>query len=170
MLNVIKVLIYPTSATLDRISQVVYKKCALSLSKPLHIIFNISLSYSEVLESWKQFNNTAIPKNTNPELGSSYGLICTTPTPIEVVACIILRNPLHVLSRTKTIPYQQHGFMSGASTAALLSGCLFDWNLALNNGNCSIDVIYFELAKAFDKVDHGKLLNRLYQLRNGKSS
>lgn len=58
------------------------------------------------------------------------------------------------------IPPEQHGFTSGASTVTQLADCVFDWNCALNEGH-SVDVIYFDLSKAFDKVCHLKLLHKL---------
>lgn len=51
-------------------------------------------------------------------------------------------------------------FLRGASITSQLLGSTFDWYSALNN-NQSVDVIYSDLSKAFDKVSHSKLLLRL---------
>ena len=55
---------------------------------------------------------------------------------------------------------KQHGFRSGRSC---LSQLLEDHNKILEELEKSnnVDVIYLDLAKAFDKVDYGILLNKL---------
>ena len=55
----------------------------------------------------------------------------------------------------------QHGFMGGCSClSALLS--VFDYIMQLlNSGNNTVDMVYLDFAKAFDKVDHGVLLIKL---------
>lgn len=58
---------------------------------------------------------------------------------------------------------EQHGLLSAASTTLLLLDCLIGWTSALNEGK-SVDLIYFDLSKAFDKVHHVKLLQKLKHL------
>ncbi|VDO82449.1 unnamed protein product [Haemonchus placei] len=65
--------------------------------------------------------------------------------------------------KNNLIPMEQHGFISSASTVTLMADCVFDWNLAVNEGK-GVDIIYFDLTKAFDKVSHEKLLLKLQQL------
>lgn len=65
--------------------------------------------------------------------------------------------------KNRSNPPEQHGFMSSASTATQLSGCVFDWNLSLNREDTD-DVIGSDLSEAFDKVSRGRLLSRLHEL------
>ena len=63
---------------------------------------------------------------------------------------------------------KQHGFRSGRS---YLSRLLEHHNKILEELERSnyVDVIYLDFAKAFDKVDHGILLNKLKKIGiNGK--
>ena len=58
----------------------------------------------------------------------------------------------------------QHGFRHGRSClSALLDVYEYDNMMASlsNNPKSSVDMIYLDDAKAFDKVDHGVLLNKL---------
>lgn len=163
VLRVMKQLKPSTSATFDGIPQIVFKRCAHSLYKPLAMIFNTSLMYKEVPEIWKESIITAIPKKPNSVLLSSFRPISITPTPIKIMEKILRERIMGHLSRNRLIPFEQHGFTAGASTVTQLSDCVFDWNFASNNGN-SVDVIYFDLSKAFDKVCHEKLVTKLYHL------
>ncbi|KAK6742459.1 hypothetical protein RB195_009995 [Necator americanus] len=55
---------------------------------------------------------------------------------------------------------EQHGFQSGSSTTSLLSDSVYDWMTEVNKGK-SVDVILFDLSRAFDMVNHKKLLFKL---------
>lgn len=163
VLKVLKSLKPSTSLTSDGIPQIVYRKCAHSLYKPLTMVFNVSLMFSEIPTIWKTSIVTAIPKTTNSTLISSFRPISITPTPMKVMEKLIRDRVVTLFVKNSSIPVEQHGFTSGASTVTQLSDCLFDWSLAISNGN-SVDAVYFDLSKAFDKVNHVKLLRKLYDL------
>ena len=54
----------------------------------------------------------------------------------------------------------QHGFSAGKSTVTQLFETLDDWTKSLDQ-NLLIDVLYIDIAKAFDTVSHAKLLEKL---------
>ena len=54
----------------------------------------------------------------------------------------------------------QHGFMAGKSCVSQLTAVLDYIGSQLDHGK-QTDVIYLDMSKAFDKVDHGLLLNKL---------
>ena len=57
----------------------------------------------------------------------------------------------------------KHGFMGGCSClSALLS--VFDDVQLLSSGNNTVDMVYIDFPKAFDKVDHGVLLHKIKML------
>jgi Reverse transcriptase (RNA-dependent DNA polymerase) len=53
-----------------------------------------------------------------------------------------------------------HGFLSRRSTVTQLLDCTQSWRDAIDRDYC-VDVAYIDLAKAFDKVSHNKLLLKL---------
>ena len=59
--------------------------------------------------------------------------------------------------------HSQHGYKSGHSTITQLLAFLDSTMNILETGD-DVDIIYLDLAKAFDKVDHGILLHKLFTL------
>src|SRR5437870_12729118 len=54
----------------------------------------------------------------------------------------------------------QHGFRSGRSCLTNLLDFMEEVTKELDNGN-SVDVVYLDFAKAFDKVPHKRLLSKI---------
>lgn len=164
VLRTLKSLKPSTSIPFDGIPQIIFRRCAHALYKPVAMILNISLMYGEVPSAWKESIVTAIPKpHAPPSLLSSYRPISITPTPSKVLEKFVRDEIFSWLSQNRLIPCEQHGFLPGASTVTQLADCVFDWSMAINEGN-SVDVIYFDLSKAFDRVNHQKLLLKLQEL------
>ena len=55
----------------------------------------------------------------------------------------------------------QHGFREGRSCLSALLSMYDDLMLMFTESSCSVDMIYLDFSKAFDKVDHGFLLHKL---------
>ncbi|KAK6053783.1 hypothetical protein COOONC_08712 [Cooperia oncophora] len=143
-----------TSETYDGIPQIVYKKCASSLCQPLTHIFNISMILGEV------------PDLVERSLGCKHLRFSTDKhyaCPSKLMERLIRDKILGWLEKFNMIPKEQHGFLSGASTVSNLLDSLFDWQSALNNGK-SVDIVFVDLSKAFDRVCHRRLLVKLQHL------
>lgn len=147
----------------DGIPQIVYRRCYKSLSKPLSFIFNISFLLGDVPQLWKEALVTPIPKVSENNLLSNFRPISLTPTPVKVMEKIISDRVLNFLNKNGMIPAEQHGFLPGASTLTNLLDSYYDWTCALNEGKF-LDIFYFDLSKAFDRVSHSKLLTCLQSL------
>ena len=65
----------------------------------------------------------------------------------------------HMITNDLFTPYQ-HGFTVGKSCVTQLLTAVDSWTKSLEDG-CAVDVIYFDLAKAFDSVPHARLLTKL---------
>ena len=66
-------------------------------------------------------------------------------------------EPKGVLNNT------QHGFRSGRSCLSALLN-VFDNLMNMIDSSTSVDMIYLDFSKAFDKVDHGIVLHKLREL------
>ena len=61
-----------------------------------------------------------------------------------------------------SISKNQRGFRSGHSCTTQLLECLEDWTQAIDNGS-TVDIIYLDFCKAFDKVSQRLILYKLDQ-------
>jgi hypothetical protein len=143
----------------DSIPSLLMKKCALTLAKPLSKLFSESFNQGILPNDWLLADVTPIFKNK----GSNSNVNNYRPISLTCVPCRIMESVIsdairfHVMDK---ISASQHGFLSGRSTVTQLLETLEDWTLSLDN-NKVIDVLYIDIAKAFDSVSHIKLISKL---------
>ena len=63
------------------------------------------------------------------------------------------------MTKNKLFSKKQFGFISGRSTTLQLLKVMNEWTEILDNGG-SIDSVYMDFMKAFDKVPHKKLIKK----------
>ena len=73
---------------------------------------------------------------------------------------IIRAQIVEHLKRNRLLSDSQYGFRSGRSCVLQLLDVLEDWSLYVEE-NKSWDTVYLDLAKAFDKVSHQRLLKKV---------
>ena len=61
------------------------------------------------------------------------------------------------MTKNKLFSKKQFGFISGRSTTLQLLKVMNEWTEILDNGG-SIDSVYMDFMKAFDKVPHKRLI------------
>ena len=126
------------------------------------LIFSYSLSHGVIPKSWKRaaINNTINPiyKSGDKTVPSNYRPISLTCKVIEII--IRRREVFSFLDRKGCLNTTQHGFRPGRfCLSALLD--VFDNIMHMLDSNSSVDMVYLDFSKAFDKVDHGILLHKL---------
>lgn len=128
---------------------------------PVTIIFNHSLRTSEFPAPWKVSNVRPIFKNGSRSNVTNYRSIAKLaflPKIFESLVCdhiAFFARPL--------IPLEQHGFVKHRSTITnLVEFTSFALNAMEKIGQ--VDVIYKDLSKAFDKVSHRRLCQKLIKL------
>ena len=67
------------------------------------------------------------------------------------------------MKNNKLFSRKQYGFISGRSTTLQLLNVMEEWTQALDLGK-SIDIIYMDFKKAFDKVPHQRLIYKIRAL------
>lgn len=134
------------------------------LAAPLTIIFNKSMESGQVPEDWRVANVTPIYKNKGVKSkAENYRPISLTSIPCKLMESIIRDAVVDYLTRHNLIKNTQHGFMSRRSCTTNLLEFLEGCTRIYDNGD-PIDIIYLDFAKAFDKVPHSRLLNKMRSL------
>ena len=81
----------------------------------------------------------------------------------KVFERIISKQILAFLERKGLLNNTQHGFRSGRSCLSVLLN-FFDNLMNMIDIDTTVDMIYLDFSKAFDKVDHGIVLHKLRDL------
>ena len=121
-------------------------------------MFTFILSTYTWPQIWKCSYITPLHKSGPKTLVTNYRPISILPK-VSLILERILFNFIYAKVRHK-LSSQQHGFMKGRSTVTQLLN--FVDNLYSNyDSNIASACIYFDFQKAFDRVDHDILLNKL---------
>lgn len=142
----------------DNIPPLFIRKCAISLAVPLTLIFSNSLNSGIFPEKWKEARIVPIYKSENRQNIVNYRPISILCTMSRVFESLVYEQSFKVLGRR--INGQQHGFLSGRSTATNLFSYITELISNIDN-RLQVDAIYTDFSKAFDKVNHTLLVNKL---------
>ena len=142
----------------DKIPAILLKNCANSIAPSLCELFNKSLSSGQLPSDWKLSNVCPIPKKSPRHEVSNYRPISLLSLVSKVFErCIYNRLIDHVSGKLSEL---QYGFQRGKSTTSQLLHVLHNIHTMLEK-RCQVDTVYFDFAKAFDKVSHHLLLLKL---------
>ncbi len=121
-------------------------------------LFNKSLEHGILPSEWKLSNVIPLHKKGNKSYVENYraiSLMCVIAKVLE--RCIYNRLVSHFQN---LISAAQHGFLRGKSCTSQFLSVLQRISQNLDLGK-QTDILYFDIAKAFDTVDHKLLLNKL---------
>ena len=144
----------------DGLGPRVLKELQHGLAPALTHVYRRSLAEGAVPADWRKANVTPIFKKGSKSDPGNY-----RPVSLTSVACkmmeSVMRDAITVhLDRNKLIRASQHGFMKGRSCTSNLLEFLERATSAVDEGK-SMDVIFLDFAKAFDKVPRERLLKKV---------
>ena len=126
----------------------------------LLLILSHSLSHGVIPKSWKRAAIIPIYKSGDKTIPSNYCQFSLTSVICKVLERIIRKQVFSFLDQKGCLNSTQHEFRPGRSClSALLDG--FDNIIHMLDSNSSVDIVYLDFSKAFDKVDHGIVLHKL---------
>ena len=141
----------------DCIPNFVLKLCSSIIAPVLQVIFTQSLKNQTLPTDWLSANIVPIHKKGNRNLASNYRPISLTSTCCKVMEHIVFHFIMEHLNNNNIINKHQHGFRPSHSCQSQLL-ILTDDILKAMDEKKQVDL---DFCKAFDKVPHRQLLNKL---------
>jgi hypothetical protein len=133
------------------------------VKKPLLKIFRRSLEETGIPDEWKRANVTAIFKKGAKSDPANYRPVSLTSQIGKIMERIIKEDVVQFLESNNLIRNSQHGFRNRRSCLTNLLVFMEKVAEYLDSGE-PVDVIYLDFQKAFDKVPHKRLIERLKEV------
>ena len=151
----------PSKATgPDQISPRVLKELAPSISPVLTVIFNRSYQSGIVPDDWRDANVVPAYKKGKKMLAVNYRPISLTCICCKLFEHVMVHNIMKHAQEHKILYAHQHGFRSMLSCETQLTEFYHD--LVSNcHGGHQTDALVMDFSKAFDKVGHERLLEKI---------
>ena len=124
------------------------------------MIYNRSMTSGDVPEDWRVANVVPIFKKGTKNLPENYRPVSLTSIPCKIMESIIKDKVMDHLICNQLIKDTQHGFMPNRSCATNLLEFLEIVTKEFDEGH-PLDIIYLDFSKAFDKVPHLRLIEKL---------
>lgn len=144
----------------DGIPVTLLKSCASELCHPIRLIWEESFHSGKVPQFYKETHISPLYKKGDRAKAVNYRPVALTSHIIKIYERILRKIMVKFIDDNKILCNNQHGFRSGRSCLTQLLSHFDDIVLGLSKG-ADTDAIYLDYAKAFDKVDHRLLLDKL---------
>ena len=142
----------------DMVSARFLKEVATEISPALTLLFNASILQSIIPTDWKEALINPIYKKENDRgIAENYRPISPTSVTCKLLEHIIHSNIIKHLEANEILSDTQHGFRKRRGRDTQLVMVMNDFAKNLNYSQ-QLDTILLDFSKAFDKVNHRKLL------------
>ena len=138
--------------------------CASELARSLLILFKQSLDSGVIDPSFKNAAIVPVFKSGGRIVPSNCRTISLTPVIIKVFERVIRKPIVTFLISNGHLNPTQHVFRGRRSFLSALLSVFDDAMQLLSSGNKTVDMVYLDFTKAFDKVAHGVLLHKIKML------
>ena len=144
----------------DGISPKVLKEGGPALVPILTKLFNLSLTKGIFPSNWKMANVCPIFKKAEEFFTRNYRPISLLSTIAKVFERVVFKHLFNFFRTNFKISLWQSGFLPGHSTVTQLIEIYDEFCKAVEKGK-EIRVVFLDISKAFDRVWHAGLLNKL---------
>ena len=136
------------------------KNCADLLTLPLTCIFRKSFDNGCLPDDWKSANIVPLYKKRSKLDPGNYRPVSLTCVPCKIMESVIRDYMAEKLMKSGFLSTYQHGFIKGKSCATNLLTAFETWTKWIDEGY-GVDIVYLDYKKAFDSVNHVKLMEKL---------
>ena len=141
----------------------VMKNVAAGLAPHLSQVFEYSLETGQVPLDWRSANVCPIHKKGPEDQASNFRPVSLTSVPGKVLESLIKDRIVIHLERNQLLTDSQHGFRAGRSCLTNLLE-FYHGMIGAYDRSGSVDVIFLDFQKAFDKVPHRRLMSKVRAL------
>ena len=144
----------------DKFPAILLKKCSGALAPIMAELWQASLQTGDIASIFKQQSIVPIYKKDNKSSPANYRPVSLTSQLIKVFERVIRKQMINFVEENNLLSPDQHGFRSNRSCLSHLIQHIEDVLDDLEKGH-NADVLYLDYSKAFDKVCHLTLLQKL---------
>ena len=158
--NLLRTLNHHKATGPDNIPAYFLKELSEELAPILTLIFQSSLHQGLLLDDWKVANIIPIFKKGSRTQTCNYRPVSLTSICSKILEHIVYSCIFSHLTNYNILAEEQHGFQAGKSCETQLITTIDDLVNCLND-NAQMDCIFLDFSKAFDRVPHSRLCNKL---------
>ena len=144
----------------DKFPSIVLKQCKYELATPLRILWRQSLDEGQVPKSLKKQSIVPIYKKDSKAKPENYRPVSLTSHILKLFERVIREKLVEFIENENKLSNNQYGFRPRRSTISQLLAHI-DRIICILERNKNADVMYLDFSKAFDKVCHVKLIQKL---------
>ena len=144
----------------DGVPAILLKKCKASICKPLISLYRCCLDQGITPTKLRHSHIVPIFKSGHQGLAVNYRPISLTSHIIKILEKIVRNEISNHLEVNNLYNPGQHGFRQGRSCLSQLLEH-YEKILRILEEGWNVDTIYLDFSKAFDKVDHSILIDKL---------
>ena len=157
------------SSGYDNIPIRLIKPVSQYIISPIVDIINTSIDSKTFPKQWKRARVCPVPKIDNPTKLKDYRPISILPVMSKIYERVILKQLCSYIETNNLYCSTQSGFRKGHSTSTLLLKLRDDITKAMKKSEITLTIL-IDFSKAFDTIDHGVLLEKLYQLNFSRNA
>lgn len=156
----LKLLKVSKATGVDNIPAKILKMSADIIAPSLTAIFNLSLNSGVYIDAWKQARITPIYKSEDRRKCENYRPISILPVISKIFEKQIFDQLYDYLAKNSLLSKFQSGFRPKHSTMSALIQMCDQWLENMDNGMLN-GVVFLDIRKAFDSINHSILLNKM---------